>query len=145
MNAASAKTESERTVAKVMSTDLMTLKVNDTLRLADDMLNLTQVRHFPVLDGERIAGIVDHDDLLHASMASLVRDREHSPREALGAVAVKDIMKPAVTISPDTLVRSAATTMVERGIEALLIVADDKLLGLVTRTDLLRELAKQVS
>ena len=51
MNAA-AQTFLEKTVAEVMSTDLITLKLNDTLRLADDMFNLAQVRHFPVLDGD---------------------------------------------------------------------------------------------
>lgn len=132
----------EKTVAEVMSTDLVTLKLNDTLRLADDMLNLAQVRHFPVLDGDNVAGIVNHDDLLHASMASLVRHPENSPREVLGAVVVKEIMKPATVISPDMPVRAAAKIMVEKGIEALLVVGGEKLLGLVTRTDLLREWAR---
>ena len=132
----------EKTVAEVMSSDLVTLKLDDTLRLADDMLNLAQVRHFPVLDGDNVAGIVNQDDLLHASMASLVQHPKDSPREALGSVVVKDIMKPAITISPDTPIRDAAKTMVENGIEALLVVGGEKLLGLVTRTDLLRELAQ---
>lgn len=142
MNAA-AQLITEKTVAEVMSTDLVTLKVDDTLRLADDMLNLAQIRHFPVLDGENLAGIVNQDDLLHASMASLVQHPKDSPRAALGSVVVKDIMKPAITIDPDTPIRAAAETMVERGIEALLVVGGEKLLGLVTRTDLLRELAKR--
>ena len=132
----------DKTVAEVMSSELITLKPNDTLRLADDMLNLAQIRHFPVLDGDEVAGIVNHDDLLHASMASLVHHPKDPPREALGAVVVKDIMKPAVTTSPDLSIYAAAKTMVEKGIEALLVVGDNKLLGLVTRTDLLRELAK---
>jgi CBS domain-containing membrane protein len=132
----------DKTVAEVMSTELITLKPTDTLRLADDMLNLAQIRHFPVLDGDKVAGIVNHDDLLHASMASLVQHPKDPPREALGAVVVKDIMKPAVTTSPDLSIYVAAKTMVEKGIEALLVVGDHKLLGLVTRTDLLRELAK---
>ena len=138
MNAASAQT-----VAEVMSTDLLTLKLTDTLRLADDMLNLAQVRHFPVLDGDTIAGLVDQDDLLHASMASLVRHPQDPPREALGSVIVKDIMKPAITISPDLEIRAAAEIMVEKGVEALLVVNAETLVGLVTRTDLLRQLAKR--
>jgi CBS domain-containing protein len=142
MNAA-AKINTEKTVAEVMSSDLLTLKLDDTLRLADDMLNLAQIRHFPVLDGDNLAGIVNQDDLLHASMASLVRHPNDSPREALGSVVVKEIMKPAITISPDTPIRAAAKTMVENGIEALLVVGNEKLLGLVTRTDLLRELAQR--
>ena len=133
----------EKTVAEVMSKDLLTLKLNDTLRLADDMLNLAQIRHFPVLDGDNVAGIVNQDDLLHASMASLVRHPKDSPREALGAVVVKDIMKPAIVVTPEMPIRAAAKTMVENGIEALLVVGNEKLLGLVTRTDLLRELAQR--
>ncbi len=132
----------DKTIAEVMSSEVITLKPNDTLRLADDMLNLAQVRHFPVLDGDKIAGIVNHDDLLHASMASLVQHPKDPPREALGTVVVKDIMQPADTASPDLSIYAAAQTMVEKGIEALLVVGDNKLLGLVTRTDLLRELAK---
>jgi len=142
MNAAT-QMIAEKTVAEVMSTDLLTLKLDDTLRLADDMLNLAQIRHFPVLDGENLAGIVNQDDLLHASMASLVQHPKDSPRAALGNVVVKDIMKPAITVDPDMPIRAAAETMVEKGIEALLVVRGEKLLGLVTRTDLLRELAKR--
>ena len=142
MKRAAATAIIETTVAEVMSTDLLTLKLNDTLRLADDMLNLTQVRHFPVLDGERVAGMVNHDDLLHASMASLLRHPKDSPRDALGAVEVKDAMKPATTVGPTMTVRAAAETMVDKGVEALLVLKDDKLVGLVTRTDLLRELAR---
>jgi CBS domain-containing membrane protein len=139
---AAAQTIAEKTVAEVMSTDLLTLKLTDTLRLADDMFNLAQVRHFPVLDGDKVAGIVNQDDLLHASMASLVQHPNDSPREVLGSVVVRDIMKPAITITPEMPIRAAAKTMVENGIEALVVVAGEKLLGLVTRTDLLRELAK---
>jgi len=143
INGPTTTASAHRTVVDVMSTDLLTLKLNDTLRLADDMLNLAQVRHFPVLDGDRVAGIVNHDDLLHASMAALVRHPKDSPRATLGAVAIKDIMKAATTVSPDTSIRAAAETMLESRIEALLVLDGNKLLGLVTRTDLLRELARR--
>lgn len=142
MNNATGKSLGEKTIGEVMSTDVLSLKLNDTLRMADDMLNLAQVRHFPVLDGDRIAGIVNHDDLLHASMASIVRHPKSAPRAVLGNVAVKDVMKPAMTVAPELSVRSAAEIMVERGIEVLLVVENGRLTGLATRTDLLRELAK---
>ena len=64
----------EKTVGAMMTTHLVTLKLDDTLRLADDMLNLTQVRHFPVLDGDKLVGVINQDDLLHASMAAFTID-----------------------------------------------------------------------
>lgn len=142
MNNAAAKIADDAVVGDVMTTDMMTLQLDDTLRLADDMMNLARVRHFPVLQGERVAGIVDQVDLLHASMASLMKHPNNSPREALAAVAVREVMKPARTVSPDTSVFAAARDMVERGVECLLVVDAGKLVGLVSRTDLLRELAK---
>ena len=143
MNNTAANVSAEKTVGDVMTTYLVTLRLDDTLRLADDMLNLTQVRHFPVMDGDRLAGVVDQDDLLHASMAALVRQPKRTLRKVLGAVAVKDVMKAATTIASDASIHDAAEIMVDRGIECLLVLDDGKLVGLVTRTDLLRELAKR--
>jgi CBS domain-containing protein len=141
-NHAASKMIPEKTVADVMSRDPVTLNLSDTLRLADDLMNLAHVRHFPVLDGERVAGVIDHDDLLHSSMASLVRRPNAAPRDVLGTVAIKDVMKPATQVAPHLSVHAAATMMVEHGVECLLVMDGDKLAGVVTRTDLLRELAK---
>lgn len=132
----------EKSVEEAMSTDLVTLNVEDTLRLADDLMNLARLRHFPVMEGDQIVGVVNETDLLHASMLSLIRHPKDSPRTALGEVKVRNIMKPVTTIASDCSIDDAAQLMVERGMECLMVVKDDKIVGLVTRTDLLRELAK---
>ncbi len=142
MNGA-ADSVAEKTVDAVMTTDPVTLQLNDTLRLADDMMNLIHVRHFPVLDGAKLVGVIDQDDLLHASMASLVRHPKDKVRAALGTVAVKDFMKAATSVGRETSIHDAASLMVDRGIECLLVMDGNKLVGVVTRSDLLRELAKR--
>ncbi len=136
-----------RTVAQVMSADLMTLKLNDTLRLAGDTLNLTQVRHFPVLDGDQVAGIVNHDDLLHASMASLVRDRNNSLREALATVKVKDIVEPdPIRISVDKDLHHLTALMHAYHVRRVPIVNGfDTALGVVTLDDLIAQLGDQLA
>jgi CBS domain-containing membrane protein len=142
MKNAAATTKPESTVAAIMTTELVSLKLNDTLRLADDLMNLADIRHFPVLDGDRLAGIINQSDLLHASMASLIHRPNDSPRAALGAVAVRDVMKPATTVAADTSLNDAARIMVDRGADCLLVLKDQKLVGLVSRTDLLRAMAR---
>ena len=72
-------------------------------------------------------------------MASLVRHPKDNVREALGAVAIKDFMKAAVTVPRETSIYDAASMMVDRGSECLLVADGDKLIGLVTRNDLLRD------
>ncbi len=131
---------SPKTLGEVMTTDLVTLNITDSLRLADDLMNLTKLRHFPVLREGHLAGLIDESDLLHASMRSIVRHPRESPRRALGAVAVGDVMKPVTTVSPSMTITHAARLMVEKDINCVLVIAGDRLVGLVTRTDLLREM-----
>jgi len=123
-----------------MTTDVVTLNVNDTLRLADDLMNLAKVRHFPVLHDGKVVGLIDQSHLLHASMLSVVRHREDSPRSTLGTVAVREVMKPATTVPTSMTLHETARLMVERDIDCVLVVEGEGLVGVVTRTDLLREI-----
>ena len=143
MNLAAELGALQKTVREVMTTELVSLKLNDTLRLADDLMNLAKLRHFPVLDDGKVVGLVIQADLLYASMRSLARHPKDTPRRALGMVSVRDVMRPATTVSADTTLRDAARMMVEREIESLLVLEGEKLVGLVSRTDLLRELARR--
>ncbi len=135
-------TKAQNTVGEIMTTDVVTLNLNDTLRLADDIMNLAKIRHFPVLDHGIVAGLINQSDLLHASMRSLVEHPAESLRETLGTVAVREVMIPATTLAIDTSVQKAARIMVEHNVECVLILEGSRLAGLVTRTDLLREMAK---
>lgn len=140
MNLSTGFLGAHKTVRDVMTTELLTLNLDDTLRLADDIMNLANLRHFPVLDHGRLAGVLNQADLLHASMRSLVRHRGESLRQALGTVAVRDIMKPATTIRCDASLEESAWLMVDKQTDCLLVVEGDKLVGVATRTDLLREM-----
>ena len=132
----------KRTVAEVMTREPLTLKLSDTLRLADDLMTLAHLRHFPVTDNGKIAGIVDQADLLQASMLSLIKHPDKSLRSTLGTIAVKDFVKPAVRVPLTRTVQAAARTMVEKKAECLLVTKNRKLVGVVSRTDLLSAMAQ---
>lgn len=141
MNSYSRNFSSRKTVREVMTTDLLTLNLDDTLRLADDIMNLAKIRHFPVLDHGKLVGVLNQADLLHASMRSLINHPGDTLREALGTVAVRDIVKPATTIRSDASIEEAAHLVVENELECLFVLEREKLVGITTRTDLLREMA----
>lgn len=140
MNLSAEVLGSRKTVQEVMTTELLTLNLDDTLRLADDIMNLAKVCHFPVLDRGKLVGVLDQADLLHASMRSFVQHPNDSLRRVLGTVAVRDIMKPATTIRCDAPLEEAAWLMVDKQADCLLVVEEGKLVGVATRTDLLRAL-----
>ena len=58
-------------VRDVMTPDVTTLKRNDKLTLADDIMHLDRVRHLPVLDddGQQAVGVVSQRDLFRGALA----------------------------------------------------------------------------
>lgn len=133
----------EKTVREIMTTDVVTLSVDDTLRMANDIMALANLRFFPVFQAERVVGVVSWVDLMRASLASAVHRGGEPLREALGAIMIGDVtMGPPISVSPDLTMAEAARIMVEKRTDCLLVVERDCLIGLATRTDLLREMAK---
>lgn len=131
----------EKSVREIMTTDVVTLLLDDTLRLADDLMNLANLHHFPVVEKGKVVGIVSRMDLILASMATIIQRGKKPPREMLGTIAVKDVMKEApAMIPPNMTVREAARLMVEKGVDCLIVVEEGRLVGIATRTDLLKEI-----
>jgi CBS domain-containing protein len=50
-------------------------------------------------------------------------------------------MKPPITVSADTSLQQAAAILVEKQADCLLVTEGEKLIGLASRTDLLRQMA----
>lgn len=130
----------QRPVSEVMRREVVTLRADDRLDLADDIMRLGRVRHMPVLDGERLVGILSNRDLLAASLTKALTFEPAHRRAFMRAVDVRETMtKDVVTVGPDMPLAEAARIMIERQIGCLPVVkGEGRLLGLLTETDLLR-------
>ncbi len=129
-------------VRDIMTREVTTLGRNDTLQLARDIMNLERTRHFPVMEEGEVVGVVSQRDIFHASLGSVIKYGEKAEREFLGTVTVKEVMSDPITVSPDTSIKQAAQLMVEKKIGCLPVVEEENLVGLITETDLLREVAE---
>jgi CBS domain-containing protein len=133
--------------------DIMTMKVftatrDMPLRLAATRLLEYGISGMPVVDGERLIGVISETDILFKERSAPVREGlvdwlvhygEDPPDAKLLARTVGDAMTaPAVTIGPRKLVSEAAELMLELGIDRLPVVDGDELVGIVTRADLVR-------
>ena len=88
--------------------------------------------------------MINENDLLRASMVSFVRHRQNGGRGTWDESKVKAVMNPATMVSSDMSIDEAAEILVERDLECLLVLKEEKLAGLVSRRDLLREIAKKL-
>ncbi|MGO9619813.1 MAG: CBS domain-containing protein [Desulfobaccales bacterium] len=130
-------------VKEVMVKEVATLDVNDELSLANDIMRLGRIRHLPVVDGARLVGIVSERDLFRSSLAQALGCGGQTPRELMKAVRIKDIMvRELVTISPELNLCKAVRMMVDKKIGCLPVVDQDRLVGLITETDIMLQYLK---
>jgi CBS domain-containing protein len=102
----------------------------------------------PVVDDDRVVGVISETDILFKERSApernglvdwLVHYGEDPPAAKLSARTVGDAMTaPAVTIEPGKPIAEAAELMLELSIDRLPVVQAGQLVGIVTRTDLVR-------
>ena len=113
--------------------DTVVVGPNDLLITAWQRMKLYDVSQLPVMDGERIVGIVDESDvLLH------VYGDESRFREPVSTAMVSKLDKVAVHAPIESLL-----PVFDRGHVAI-VMEDERFLGLITRIDLLNFLRRRV-
>ncbi len=131
--------EKEPTVREIMMASPVTLAPGDTLDLANDIMSLGRIRHIPIVEDNRIAGILSQRDLFGAAVGIVLGLKGKEQKDLLKGFRIKEVMRhPVITISPDASVKKAAQLMAERKIGCLPVVEGDNLVGLVTLTNILR-------
>jgi CBS domain-containing membrane protein len=136
----------ELKVRDVMTADPTTLKRNDKLTLADDIMRLGRVRHLPVVDDDdqTVVGIVTQRDLFRDALAQALGYGKHAQRKLLDTLSVKDVMATeVVTASPEASLVEAAKILTERKIGCLPVVENGKLVGILTEGDFVALVARQ--
>jgi acetoin utilization protein AcuB len=125
-------------ISEIMSTDLVTVGEAADLEEALQQMLARKVRHLLVVDGGRLVGVITDRDLRFALPSRLANigpaEREAFMRSTrVGAVCIR---KP-VTATPQTDVRDAAVELRQRRIGCLPVLDGERLVGIVTVTDIL--------
>jgi CBS domain-containing membrane protein len=134
-------------VCDVMTKEVTTLKRNDQLSLANDIMQLGRVRHLPVLEDDgRLAGILSQRDLFRGALAHALGYGQHAQRKMLDSLLVKEVMSSDVmTTSRDTPLVEAARILLERKIGCLPVVEGGQLVGILTEADFVAIFARKGS
>jgi len=127
-----------RLVRDLMTREVTTLKRNETLTLADDIMNLGRIRHLPVLDDEEneLVGMISQRDLFHGALARALGYGQHGQRKVLDNLVVKEVMSTdVITTTPDTPLADAAKILMTRKIGCLPVIENGRLVGILTESD----------
>jgi CBS domain-containing protein len=126
-------------VRDLMTADVKTLRRNDQLSAADELMKVGRFRHVVVLDDDdSVAGVLSQRSIFYGALAWSLGHGTLAHQKALEAFAVKDVMETdVVTVHPDSALGEAAATMMERKIGCLPVVDAGRLVGILTEGDFL--------
>jgi len=111
-------------VVERMTTDPVTVSGETTVLEALDKINKHTLHHLPIVDErDRLVGIISEKDLLRSK-----------PEKQVAEVMTRDV----VTVTEYTALEDAARVMADRTISSLPVMRNDKLVGIITETDLFR-------
>jgi len=133
------KNGKEGVVREIMMGSPVTLKSDDTLDLANDVISLGRIRHIPIVESGKLVGVLSERDLIGTAASEIFGLKQRTKSALLKTTLIKSVMKKRViTVEPDTSIKDAAHLMAERKIGCLPVVSEGTLVGLVTTTDVLR-------
>jgi acetoin utilization protein AcuB len=125
-----------------MTPHVHTVAPSTTIGEAIRMARTNGIRHLPVLEDERVVGIVTERDLRLAA-PPLWSEHRDELLQALETKKVGEIMaRRVITAGPDMPVEEAAKVLWENRIGCLPIIENETLVGILTETDLLRALVE---
>jgi CBS domain-containing protein len=133
-------------VRDIMTSEVATVGIEASVKDVGRLLSERGFSGVPVLDQDRrLRGVVTEADIV-ATMGSKERGflarllRRASKMES--RTAGEAMTSPPITVGPDDAVSRAASLMVEHGVNRLPVVVHSRLVGIVSRADLVRSFVR---
>ena len=145
-----------RNVAELMTKEVITVPPTMTVREVANLLFKLKISGLPVVDEEEhVIGMITEKDIINMALPKYIEqvgdfayllDTEPFKQKVAEAhtVLVQDIMRKEVTtVTEDTPVPECARIMITKKIRRLPVVHDKKLVGIIARADIVKEIARQ--
>ena len=131
------------TVKEIMTKDLTVVSPTERLVHARRLMMEDHVGRLPVVEDGKLVGMLTSKDLMRAFIDFRKNVPEKYQKSQIKEVLVEYIMSsnPTVT-SRDATISEVAKIMIETGFNGLPVVEDNKVVGIITQTDILRLIEK---
>ncbi|NLA98013.1 MAG: CBS domain-containing protein [Spirochaetales bacterium] len=127
-------------IERSMTRNPVTATPDMSIAEASALMKQEKVHRLPVLDKDKkLVGIITEKDILDATPSPASSLSIHEMAYLLSKLTVKKLMsKNVVTINKDTTVEEAARMMVDQDLSSLPVLEGDKLIGIVTKSDMFK-------
>lgn len=128
------------TIERRMTLNPVTISPDASVVEASELMKKEKVHRLPVLDKDKkLVGVISEKDILYASPSPASSLSIHEMAYLLSQLTVRKLMtKNPVTIGKDVPVEEAARIMVDEDLSCLPVVEGDRLVGIVSKSDLFK-------
>ena len=127
-------------IERRMTRNPVTATPDMSIAEASNLMKQEKVHRLPVLDKDKkLVGILTEKDILYATPSPASSLSIHEMAYLLSKLTVKKLMsKNVITITKNTTVEEAARMMVDRDLSSLPVLDGDKLIGIVSKSDMFK-------
>jgi len=120
-----------------MSKDVVLITSTTTILEAEKLMKENEIRRLPVVDRDKLIGIVTYNDLLEAEPSKATTLSRFELTYLLSKMNVAEIMeKNVITIKPDIPIEEAALIMKKNKVGGLPVVEETRVVGMITESDI---------
>ncbi|TYA84170.1 CBS domain-containing protein [Seonamhaeicola marinus] len=132
-------------ISTIMTEKVITVNKTDEIEKAEHLFKHHHIRHIPVVEKDAVVGMLSYTDLQRLSFADITNENEGDVDAMVYSMfSISQIMKRnVVSVSPRNSIKEIAEIFAKREFHALPVVENNKLVGIVTTTDLINYLLKQ--
>jgi len=143
-------------VNQIMTKEVHTIGPNQMLKECAEVMNKKRANGLVVVDDGKVVGVITKADIFKAILPrypDIIEDERHMTdleyieerAHKLYEVKVKEIMgTPPITVSSDAPIVKAGSTMILRRVKQLPVVDKNRLMGIITLTDIITYLLKKI-
>ncbi len=129
------------TVGQIMSTPVITVAPDDTMKKVQDIFRMNNIHHIPVAVNGKVVGIISKSDylrLLHGFTLFKTEKSTEYNDAIMRSLLVDEVMtKQVATLEPEDTLEIAAGFFRENLFHALPVVSKGRLVGIITTFDLI--------
>lgn len=126
-----------------MTVDPVTVQVDSPMTEAHRIMTEHKIRRLPVMDGNRLVGIVTRGDIRGAQASEATSLSIWELNYLLSKLTLDQVMtRKVITVSPEATIGEAAKLMLENKIAGLPVMKGTELVGIITESDIFRLLVE---
>jgi len=133
---------SEGLVKDTMTAPVVSISSEAGLSDARKVMTDSKVRRLPVVDGDKLVGIISFTDVLEAKLTTAESLNIWELNQQVLSMRVKDVMTSDVcSVDQNATITDAAKVMLEKKVSGIPVTDNGKLVGMITESDLFRLIA----